>query len=32
MKASVGSLYLTRPDVLLRLEGLVALMAGAQQS
>jgi hypothetical protein len=26
MKASVGSIYLTRPDVLLRLEGLVALM------
>ena len=26
MQTSVGSIYLTRPDVLLRLEGLVALM------
>jgi hypothetical protein len=28
MNASPGSIYLTRPDVLLRLEGLVALVVG----
>jgi hypothetical protein len=28
MKASSGSIYLTRPDVLLRLEGLLALILG----
>jgi Domain of unknown function (DUF4260) len=28
MNASPGSIYLTRPDVLLRLEGLVALIVG----
>jgi hypothetical protein len=28
MNVSPGSLYLTRPDVLLRLEGVVALVAG----
>jgi hypothetical protein len=28
MNASSGSIYLTRPDVLLRLEGLLALVAG----
>jgi hypothetical protein len=28
MNASSGSLYLTRPDVLLRLEGLLELTAG----
>ncbi len=28
MNASSGSLYLTRPDVLLRLEGLLALVVG----
>ena len=28
MKASSGSIYLTRPDLLLRLEGLLALVVG----